>query len=90
MADAPKVSELQTEIESQRIILGLGFVPSELLGASNDEWRERLMTYKVIVDWIRSKNWALTSEQRAMMETAVRERLPNYTSVMEAKTEETA
>jgi hypothetical protein len=56
----------------------LGFASSEFLGASADSLKESLVIYKTLLDWVRSKSWRLSPQEIDEIESAIREKLPNY------------
>lgn len=59
-------------------MMRLGFGPTEFLGASAESLKDSLIIYKTLVDWTRTKDWRLCDAQIADVESAIKEKLPNY------------
>jgi hypothetical protein len=73
-----KIPDISVAIETKRITLKLGFAPSEFLGATTDAWKDSAIIYKTLFDWIRSKAWHLSAQEIEDIESAIRDKLPNY------------
>ncbi len=72
------IPEIHVEIETRRIIIRLGFGPTEFLGASAESLKDSLIIYKTLLDWIRTREWHLSDAQIRDVESAIKTKLPNY------------
>lgn len=77
---AGTVPDIHAHIEMNRAFLKLGFSPSELQGADPTTWEDTLVIYKVLFDWIRSRRWVLSAQDIQDIESAIHEKIPNYTT----------
>ncbi len=73
-----EVPEIYAEIELQRAVLKLGFAPSEFLGAKPESLKDSLIVYKTLLDWVRSKGWRLSDAEIVDIESAMKEKLTDY------------
>jgi hypothetical protein len=75
-----KVSDVCAEIELNRMILKMGLVPDELQGATTERWGDLLVIYKTLFDWVRAKNYYLSAREIEEIESAIKEKISEYSS----------